>query len=62
MFQGALNGLLCFPETVASESRIVKGGRGEEIEPKVYKNRYGCSISQFSDTHRNMISKVHLYF
>jgi hypothetical protein len=39
MFQDVLNGLLYFPETLALESRVVKGGKGSEIESKVYKNR-----------------------
>ena len=62
MFQDVLNGLLNFPEALASESRVIKGGKGSEIESKVYKNQKDCSLSQFSDIHRNRISKVHLYF
>jgi len=39
MLQDALNCLLYFPEILASESRVVKGGKGKEIESEAYKNR-----------------------
>jgi hypothetical protein len=39
MFQDALNVMLYFLETLCSESRVVKGEKGSEIESMVYKNR-----------------------